>query len=336
MSAHEEYDARRAAKHAAAVAAARALCAEWARGADIDAAADALTDAVQDLDALDALGPVVPASAAAADECRWRASALAWRGASRAWQEWAGDLLRQTGRQPEGGEWGDGPAREIIADLARRGAALPVPDATPAPLAAPATAEEWAAEIGRAVVRKDKQYGSQWRTDGYVLGTWANVLRKIRRLQTADAQGEPWPARADILRDLAGYCGLFLGGSAAECGPALASALVFRGLPPGRYAVFEAQELAAAHYPENGGVLVFADELRGLYQRCAAACLVELAYGDAALRTDRRPHAPDRSGRHGGRPGSTRCADPGMLRSARGAARGCPRDGCGTDGWGGA
>jgi hypothetical protein len=42
-----------------------------------------------------------------------------WRTAALAWQRWGADLLATLGLQPPGGLHGDGPARDIIAALAR-------------------------------------------------------------------------------------------------------------------------------------------------------------------------------------------------------------------------
>lgn len=46
-----------------------------------------------------------------------RANSESWRRVCNAWQDWATELLHDYGRQPLYGEHGDGPAREIIAQL---------------------------------------------------------------------------------------------------------------------------------------------------------------------------------------------------------------------------
>ena len=47
----------------------------------------------------------------------WKANCESWRMAYNAWQDWAGELLDDLGRQPTHGSHGDEPAREIIAQL---------------------------------------------------------------------------------------------------------------------------------------------------------------------------------------------------------------------------
>lgn len=50
-----------------------------------------------------------------------RANKESWRRAHNSWQDWATELLHDLGLQPKGGECGDGPAREMIGQLARLG-----------------------------------------------------------------------------------------------------------------------------------------------------------------------------------------------------------------------
>ena len=47
----------------------------------------------------------------------WKQIAETWRVANLRWQSWAADLLEEYGRQPLHGHHGDGPAREIIAQI---------------------------------------------------------------------------------------------------------------------------------------------------------------------------------------------------------------------------
>ena len=62
-----------------------------------------------------------------------------------------------------------------------------------------------------------------------------------------------------------------------------ALALAFRGVLFGCHTITAARELADAHFPGTGAARVGTEFLRGLYESCAAACLIELAYGDAGV-----------------------------------------------------
>lgn len=53
-----------------------------------------------------------------AEVARWKETSESWRASAVKWQHWAGDLLDELGRQPIGGQHGDEPARELIAQLA--------------------------------------------------------------------------------------------------------------------------------------------------------------------------------------------------------------------------
>ena len=55
----------------------------------------------------------------------WKANCESWRMVYNAWQDWANDLLDDLGRQPLHGSHGDGPAREVIAQLAGMAAGVP-------------------------------------------------------------------------------------------------------------------------------------------------------------------------------------------------------------------
>jgi hypothetical protein len=55
------------------------------------------------------------------DENELRAQLNLWRGAYLAYQEWATKLLSSLDMQPDGGEHGDGPARDIIGEMATLG-----------------------------------------------------------------------------------------------------------------------------------------------------------------------------------------------------------------------
>ena len=59
------------------------------------------------------------------DERDWKANNDSWRMAYNAWQDWAKDLLDELGRQPLHGSHGDGPAREVIAQLAGMAPGVP-------------------------------------------------------------------------------------------------------------------------------------------------------------------------------------------------------------------
>jgi hypothetical protein len=54
-----------------------------------------------------------------------KANSTWWRLAYNSWQDWAAELLDDLGRQPLGGQHGDGPARELIAQLAGQAAGVP-------------------------------------------------------------------------------------------------------------------------------------------------------------------------------------------------------------------
>ena len=55
-----------------------------------------------------------------------RADGDSWRLACNAWQDWAAGLLSDLGRQTLHGEMGDGPAREVIAQLAGMAPGVPL------------------------------------------------------------------------------------------------------------------------------------------------------------------------------------------------------------------
>lgn len=92
-------------------------------------------------DAADALGRVRPSDGAplalnwnqVLQEIRdlrderdhWKANNDSWRAVYNQWQDWAKDLLDELGRQPLHGSHGDGPAREVIAQLAGMAPGVP-------------------------------------------------------------------------------------------------------------------------------------------------------------------------------------------------------------------
>ncbi len=51
----------------------------------------------------------------------WQAESEGWRKAFLGWQQWGRAELARLGLQPEGGEWGDGPARERLSAALHRG-----------------------------------------------------------------------------------------------------------------------------------------------------------------------------------------------------------------------
>lgn len=55
----------------------------------------------------------------------WQATSESWRRAHHAWQEWAGHLLDELGRQPLHGGHGDESARAVIAQLAGMAPGVP-------------------------------------------------------------------------------------------------------------------------------------------------------------------------------------------------------------------
>ena len=55
----------------------------------------------------------------------WKANCESWHMVYNAWQDWAKDLLDDLGRQPLHGIHGDGPAREVIAQLTGMAAGVP-------------------------------------------------------------------------------------------------------------------------------------------------------------------------------------------------------------------
>ena len=55
----------------------------------------------------------------------WKANCESWRMVYNAWQDWSSDLLDELGRQPLHGSHGDGPAREVIAQLASMAPGVP-------------------------------------------------------------------------------------------------------------------------------------------------------------------------------------------------------------------
>lgn len=55
----------------------------------------------------------------------WKANCESWRTVYNAWLDWSSDLLDELGRQPLHGIHGDGPAREIIAQLASMAPGVP-------------------------------------------------------------------------------------------------------------------------------------------------------------------------------------------------------------------
>ena len=59
------------------------------------------------------------------DGIDWKAQSEEWRRAYNSWTDWATELLHDLGRQPLGGEHGDGPAREVIAQLASLAPGVP-------------------------------------------------------------------------------------------------------------------------------------------------------------------------------------------------------------------
>jgi hypothetical protein len=105
-------------------------CAEW-RSASRPGSSDVDTARAYEIAAAE-LDRAITASDAEIDEwqaraqvAQWQETSECWRRAHSAWQSWATELLDSLGRQPLHGEHGDGPAREVIAQLAAMAPGVP-------------------------------------------------------------------------------------------------------------------------------------------------------------------------------------------------------------------